>query len=424
MSTLGLVLVGAPMFLLDASSLFPGMNALSPAAGAVLFIGGTKNHKTVAGQIASLRPVVFIGLISYSLYLWHWPLFAFARHIFVESDTPLIKTGLMLASLVLAFLSWKYIETPFRGNSLLKNPSAAIKFGIAVTALLLIVFSVPVIGKGFPRRFQAYSALLEDMQNQGKSYRNGGEGVIIGSRNKVDTDFMLWGDSHGMTLASSVDHIASELGLKGRAFLNSGSIPVTNLERSDGRRKILKYNRQVYDRITASGVTNLILVARWNNYLSERFVVDDKNLKSNADHAIASLSRQLPSMIRGLNEAGIRVFIIMQVPEAHNDMVAKQFFIRARFPNLNSTTHDRYTVPREIHDRKQAVFEQILKTLPAGRNIHVIDPCTPFFDNPQNRLEVYSERSHYRDENHLTVYGVEKYMAPVFKEIFRSIKAP
>lgn len=424
MSAVGLVLIVAPMFLLDSSSLFPGLNALPPVAGAVLFIAGTRNHRTWSGRITSLQPVVFIGLISYSLYLWHWPLFAFARHIYIEPDQPSLKIGLLLASVVLAILSWKYVETPFRNKTFLKTESSAIKFGITATVALLVIISIPVIGKGFPQRFKNYSILMEDMGNHGKAYRSKDDGVVIGDADKSRTDFILWGDSHGMAIASGVDRIAAEQGLKGRAFLNSGSLPVVNLERSDFRRSIRTHNRKVHERILASGVTNLILVARWSNYIDDVFVVDSKNLKPNEANAIASLERQLPPMIKALNEAGIHVFIIMQVPETNHDTPARQFFIRARFPALNPEMNDRYSVTQEDHKRKQASFAGIVSMLPENDLLTIIDPSAPFFDNPEKRIEVYSERSHYRDENHLTEYGVDKFMAPVLETIFLEISKP
>jgi len=423
-SAVGMLLVITPMFLLNASSLFPGLNALPPVAGAVLFIAGTRSHQTIFGRLASLRPIVFIGLISYSLYLWHWPLFAFARHIFIEPDQPVIKLVLLLLSIVLATLSWKYVETPFRRNTLLKTQTDTIKFGIITTLATLLIISVPVFGKGFPQRFKNLSVFLADMENHGKSYRSkSGKGVLIGDTQKSGTDFVLWGDSHGMAIAETVDRLAAEHGLKGRAFLNHGSIPVINLDRCDGARNIREYNRKVYDNIIESGTSNLILVARWTSYLDNTFVRDDKILKPNLQNAKNSLQRQLPPMIKSFNEKGIHVYIVKQVPESNEKEPAKRFFIRARFPALNPETNDRYSITLKEHEEKEAPFNDIVSILPGNELLSLIDPSAAFFNNAEHRLEMYAERSYYRDENHLTEYGVEKFIAPLVEDLFLQIKA-
>ena len=76
----------------------------------ILFAGPA----TVAGRVLALPPMVWVGLISYSAYLWHQPLMAFARHLSLEKLTPLEQIALPLASFALAVITYRYVETPFR----------------------------------------------------------------------------------------------------------------------------------------------------------------------------------------------------------------------------------------------------------------------------------------------------------------------
>ncbi|WP_420458039.1 acyltransferase family protein [Neolewinella sp.] len=113
LSSLGLAAILYSVFCFDEANPFPGLYALVPtlgAAGIIVFA----SPLTWVGRLLSLRPAVTIGLISYSAYLWHQPLFAFTRQHSLEEPTPLLMLGLSALVLPLSYLSWKYVENPFR----------------------------------------------------------------------------------------------------------------------------------------------------------------------------------------------------------------------------------------------------------------------------------------------------------------------
>jgi len=150
-SFIGIVMVMFSIFMFDASTPFPSMQALLPVVGTILVIA-LATPESVTGAVLSLRPMVGIGLVSYSAYLWHQPLIVFARFTELDLSNPLAKTALALASLAIAFFSWKVVERPFRERRLLAGRSslfAASGFGILAlggTGLMLQV------GDGYPGR--------------------------------------------------------------------------------------------------------------------------------------------------------------------------------------------------------------------------------------------------------------------------------
>jgi len=148
---LGLILVPAMKY--ASSTVFPGLTALPPCLGAALIIAAGEHGENFAGRILSRQPFVFIGLISYSLYLWHWPLSVFQRY----DDMVLrggfyggrVKLTLVALSLLAGTLSWAFVERPFRSGKF--RPERRSLFAITGAAFAaLMVFSVVCINrKGF-----------------------------------------------------------------------------------------------------------------------------------------------------------------------------------------------------------------------------------------------------------------------------------
>ena len=129
----GMLLVGFAVFYFDSSLPFPGVWGLIPVLGTALIIAYA-TPATLVARLLSLKPVVTIGLLSYSAYLWHQPLFAFARITRVES-TPvyLLLSG---GSIVLAYFTWRFIEAPFRNK---RNFSRRQIAGISVSAAAVLI---------------------------------------------------------------------------------------------------------------------------------------------------------------------------------------------------------------------------------------------------------------------------------------------
>ena len=107
----GIVLLAATNLLVDDKTPWPGVMAVLPvAATAGLIVAGTLAPNPVS-RLLSTRPAVWIGDLSYSLYLWHWPLIAFASLRWPGTAAPLVAAA---AAIVPAWLSYRYVETPLR----------------------------------------------------------------------------------------------------------------------------------------------------------------------------------------------------------------------------------------------------------------------------------------------------------------------
>jgi peptidoglycan/LPS O-acetylase OafA/YrhL len=147
----GLLLIGYAIFSFDENTPFPSVYALVPTVGTVLVILFA-SPLTVAGRLLGSSALVGLGLISYSAYLWHQPLFAFARHRSTSEPSEALFLGLSLAAIVLAYFSWKFVEQPFR-NRRLVNRRVLLKSVALTTVVLVTLGLIGYSSKGLAYRY-------------------------------------------------------------------------------------------------------------------------------------------------------------------------------------------------------------------------------------------------------------------------------
>lgn len=151
-SMIGMTLIAGSIFLFDKSTPFPSAYALLPTVGALLVILFT-NPNTLVGKILGHRVLVGIGLISYSAYLWHQPIFAFARIAPTQKVGQPTFAALSLLTFVLAYFSWKFIESPFR-NKKQTSPKAVLFLSTSGAALFLTIGTYGHISDGNIGRYE------------------------------------------------------------------------------------------------------------------------------------------------------------------------------------------------------------------------------------------------------------------------------
>jgi len=159
LSLLGLGLIIFSLFAIDKSMRFPGLLALLPTLGAGLIILFARQG-TYAYNFLSRPILVSIGLISYSAYLWHQPIYAFIRHQSLIPNNAFTMSFGFFTSLILAFISWKYIEAPFRNKSKTSR-KFVFTFTLLMSAAILFIGWAGISQQGFKDRFSLHPALTE-----------------------------------------------------------------------------------------------------------------------------------------------------------------------------------------------------------------------------------------------------------------------
>ncbi len=150
LSLLGLAMIFYSVFAFSKETVHPSYAALIPTIGAV-FVVVFGNEATIVHRLLSMKLLVGIGLVSYSAYLWHQPLFAFARQVYLPEPAPSIFVALILGTFALSYVTWRFVEAPFRQSERISNRTVIIW---AVVASLFIGVTGYTLkeGEGFPER--------------------------------------------------------------------------------------------------------------------------------------------------------------------------------------------------------------------------------------------------------------------------------
>jgi len=214
----GIALIFLAVMAFTQATPFPGLSALLPCCGAAIVIMAGEYGDSWVSRALSLRPVVFVGLISYSLYLWHWPIIVFQGTQSMLISGFSVRTSKLICialSFVVATISWRFIEQPFR-----KRHQAGLSrrtvFTMAATAAALIAAlgATTLMARGFPSRYPAKALQVASYLDYSSSaYAREGSCFITSNYTMKDFDFakclsfdskkqndLLLGDSHAAHL--------------------------------------------------------------------------------------------------------------------------------------------------------------------------------------------------------------------------------
>jgi len=270
-SAAGVAMILTAVFVFDKETPFPGLYALLPVVGTVLVILFARPH-TATGKLLGSRTFVGVGLISYSAYLWHQPLFAFARHRSVEEPHRMQLLALAFVALLLAYLSWRFVETPFRDRSRFSRNQVAL-YAVLCSSAFVVLGVLGSRSNGFDERFtrdervilsyttyafrdlyRVETCLLEPDQAYSEF-----AGQCVPDR--VAGGTLIWGDSHAAAISFGLRQTLQNVA----QYTASGCPPLVDVEISD-RPHCKKINDFVKEEIRQIQPGRLILHANWRRY--------------------------------------------------------------------------------------------------------------------------------------------------------------
>lgn len=420
---IGFACIIVPIFAYSPTTVFPGVAAIPPTLGAALLIWGR-------GWGLSSRWMVSVGLLSYSLYLWHLPVIDFAKYL---TDAPLSVVGGLLAfgvSLALAALTYRYVETPFRTGVHKRRLAVRAAVGMPLLAgfALAIVSFAGMSGRMTSLQSRQLAVMDDEVRHPSRCMTVAGEIVQPSEpcRFGENPSVLLWGDSHAMVTATSMEaaKVAFEFAADADCPIGLGlAIDPDHggaLVSQASYRNCGDYNAGMLARALRADVKTVVLSSRWTNWrIGETANPAESPVDIRlADAAGAATSiagnrekfeRAFLALVNRLTGAGKAVVIVGPVPEPTFNVPHRLFVSGFGFAPAPSAAD---------YVERHRVILAFFKRLEGVEGVSFIWPA-----NALCRLgtcpTVANDIPLYFDHNHLTVDAAQS-LAPLYTRLQNS----
>ncbi len=392
-------------------------------AGALLFLrfGG----EGIVSRLLSWRPIQWVGTISFSLYLWHWPIMAAWKYVSLEGVTWYDELGMVLLSFLLAALAWRFIET-------LKMPRATSRATLAaqfIPFVLMLAFAFGIrpyykgikaaafdglTGKGLMAEIVAQINTLPRDEALLKGFAIDilkGQPAYIGTDTTVAPSFLVMGDSHSYHSFFGLHHACAKRGLRGVSL----NIPVSPLwycyKEGVGHwneaeaEAVLEYLRQ------HPSIKYVFIVLMWearvygDASLNGGETMDWREMRSlSFEEQIALREEGLGETCRRLKAMGVKPVLLADIPILPKNLVPYQ--LNQKVQMLRGHDAPEYLTPVEVHRANAARYTRLMKRLYDGGDAWAVIDCAEAL----RQGEHYRTRNDeglflYSDNNHLTYAG-------------------
>ncbi len=333
----GLALVVYSIVALDHNIPFPGWIAMLPVFGsALLIVGLTANEDSQVRRLLSCRPMVFIGLLSYSWYLWHWPLLSLYRMHNLGAQDIMANALIVVIALLLAWLTYILVEHPIRARrpGPFRGVRSTLFVGLGMMLATLLMGNMLKWWRDYQAGLEQYQAVVmarTDVSPYRKTCTLNAykpiewpAGECIHGPDKKHPKILLWGDSHAdhvmpMLMEAFPDVAVYQLTMMGcpPVIGYESQVPVTSTYCAEFNQRVL----QRIQELKKEGLQGVVISARWPMYLWNRSIsVSEKQLDIAGDPqkmvtARTEMEAKFGAMLSVLEQAGVRVLVLTPNPE-------------------------------------------------------------------------------------------------------------
>lgn len=410
LSLLGICMVLYATFFFDDTTPAPSLWIAIPVVGTALVLSFARTGTFVARGL-STRPLVMIGLISYSAYLWHQPILAFARMRYIAEIPPIGIALLVALTFALAWLSWRFVERPFRNKGFMSHQRTVFAASFAS------IFGVCLVGitlwsaAGVPTRStpsgQSYSDLAHLEAELAPNYglnRDCDAKKFTLSPNCRTSDTpttVLWGDSFAMHLAPALRASPAEIPFVQLTLSQCGPIPGLSVQGSSTTwQTCMKFNDDALDWILSQNTVETVILSSPFGQVAEEIYRSDGAVISNSKDRQIAVTESLVDLSHVLRDNGKRLVIVSPPPRNGTDIG----FCSVR-SQLMGEPASRCNFPIAMHEEYSAHSIALLKTVEA--EIPVIWLSSLLCGTDHCRTETKGE-GFYRDTGHLSVSGAAR----------------
>ncbi|MCY2975446.1 MAG: acyltransferase family protein [Planctomycetota bacterium] len=430
-SIFGFLLIMTSVFTYDRNTEFPGLLAVVPVLGTMLVLLANESHVTLIEGLLSLPALVWLGKISFSLYLWHWPLLSVSRYAFDgQLSVPAIAIVLIF-TLGFSWLTYSIIEQPIRRRKVLASNKTLVVTLIFAWIIITVVSFQIYRYEGFPSRSSRAEIpsqntfLLPEIQAIREKNL-----PFLGDRTHSKPSFIVWGDSHAATAMPMISELASNHGISGLGAAMSSSPPLPDTK-NGWNKDLIEWNTRVLNLIEEKDIQHVFLIARWSSYIEkvadydlllgtdplQTLAYDDQTLSKTPDEAFKAFDRSICSLSERLTKAGRHVFLVLQVPEQKSSP-PRSYFTAERtwgwIPNRQ------VGIDRNTHESRQRRVNEVFYSL-ASPLVTIVPSDQLLFGSDNRTILVNEKKLIYNDTNHLTIEGTRFALAPLLEPIFDTI---
>ncbi|MEP5152407.1 acyltransferase family protein [Planktotalea sp.] len=433
LSWVGLILILVSIALIPASAQFPGWHAIGPVLGTVMLIANGQHDNPVNRALSQKWPVA-IGLISYSLYLWHWPVLTLSSYYRGGYSNGLETAFWLLLSFALAYLSWRFIERPFRRSNLSPWPT----FGAAalVSGALVGVGGVVFIKDGMIERFSdplrthidASADFLQDWSRCTVPVSGPFEGLeVCPIGPEGEPQILVWGDSHVRALKEGLELAAYEASAPALLIWRAGCAPIFGLIKDETSATPAQdaacssANTQIETALKQEPFDTVLLVGRWGYYANGGGIgLDESNkisaqVRETSGNQSEQIAQGLVASIDALEEVGTEVFLLAPIPEIgryDSRQIARALAgNRLSEIDLNNAT---IAARSEVDARSTPLREAFQSVAETGATL--LDPI-PYFCDSATCSALHEGKAQYFDNNHI-VNSAALRIRELFTEVF------
>lgn len=416
----GLAAVLIAIFSFDKTTTFPGWAALLPVLGATALIWSGAQGPTWVAQALSARAMVWVGLLSYSLYLWHWPVFVYANAISIDGIQHAEAAGWILLALGLAWLSWRFVELPFRDKRLLAGRKPVLVGGLLAMAVLAVTGSVVRSSDGFPQRLSGkaleYAQARDWRAGQMKcmlvtSDKVQDKACLLGPDKDVPATQLFWGDSHAAALLPAIEDNAAREGRPVWLYSMSACPPILS---DDPRQRCRDFNEHTMEQVRRLQPKDVVLASNWSLYVYGREDGDRKVLLNSRDstaEAEARMAAALQARVKAIRETGAQVWLFKEVPLQRKGAISRLTSLARVGRSAEGLGR-----PLQEHLARQRFLSSLFDSMSAADpGVHVIDPTPLMCAGGVCSVEL-NGHTQYKDEDHLSDAGSAR-LSPLFAPV-------
>ena len=439
---LGYLLIVLSILFFDRNTLHPSIITLIPITGTLLVLLYSSENFNESGVFVIFNNYILlkIGLISYSLYLWHQPIYQFFNQIYFIDTNNLVKFFIIFLLLILSFFSFKFIEQPFRDKRKISQKNIFI-FYILSTILIILFCLYSLYLRDFSKK---YSDLVYDISNFSKYYENNNfncstsaenyispnNACILGNEQK--TELALIGDSHLDLISKELKKELTLLGVSAYQFSYGGCVPSLNLKVYNDERYICnKYFTEVLNKLkNEPNIKKIVLFSRWSfNLKGERFNNKEGGIEIGSGHYFIPINsdilvekkirqeeilKNIEIFIKKIKNLDKDIYIVMPTPEMGWEVPNNLARILHYKNKIEKNT---LSISKKVFDERNSEIYKFFSNLKQKYNLNLIYPNDIFCED----LKCFSHKNNiplFFDDDHLSIEGAKLLSKKIINHIY------